>query len=227
MPTLAAQSRPETGKKVRSARRAGFLPAVVYGPKIAAQAIKVRLHDFQKIYADSGESGIIVLRIGDGGQKQQDINVLIYGVARHPLTNIPIHADFYAVEMDKPVRTEIEIEFIGESPAVKNFGGILVHALQHIGVEALPQNLPRSLAVDCAILVELGSKIFVRDMLVPPDVRIITDPDIIVARVEMPRMEEEGQAAAPEIAEVKTEREIKQQEKVKEKEGETAETENR
>ncbi len=213
MITLAAQFRQETGRAASRIRRAGFLPAVVYGRNVPSRALRLTLRDFEKAYATAGESGLVTLHIDDG-QNKQEINVLIYGVARHPLTDVPIHADFYAVQMDKTVRATIPIEFLGESPAVKNLGGILLRALHEIEVEALPANLPHALAADCSRLAELNSKIRVADLPVPDGVQIIADPEILIALVEAPRAEE-APAAEPTVAEVKTEREIKKAEKEK------------
>ncbi|QQG45375.1 MAG: 50S ribosomal protein L25/general stress protein Ctc [Candidatus Sungiibacteriota bacterium] len=211
---LKAQPRTELGKKVKALRRAGFLPAVVYGEKVKSQPIAVPYKDFEKVYREAGESTLIKLDV-DG----KSHNVLIHDIKNDPLKGIPLHADFYAVRMDKEIRTKVSIEFFGESPAVKNEGGILVRVMQELEVEALPQDLPRELRIDLSGLAAFGSKLFVKDIPTPKGVKILAEPDEVVVLIEAPRSEEElaaleqvSTAAAPE--EVKTEREIKEETKV-------------
>ena len=119
--------------------------------------------------------------------------------------------------MDKEIRTKVPIEFIGESLAVKNEGGILVKVMQEIEVEALPQDLPHGLKADLSGLSAFKARILVKDISLPKGVKVISDPEETVVLVEAPRSEEELAAikevpateAAP--VEVKTEREVKKE----------------
>lgn len=218
MQELKAKPRTELGKKTNALRRAGFLPAVIYGEGIESRSISVPYKDFEKVYREAGESTLLTLDVE--GKKY---NVLIHDLFRDPLKGQPLHADFYAVRMDKVIRTKVPVEFIGESPAVKNEGGILIKIIQELEVEALPQDLPHSINLDISSLSTLESKLFIKDILVPKAVKVMADPGDTIVLVEPPRSVEELAAIkeAPSVTEappeVKTERELKEELKEKEK----------
>lgn len=210
MAELVAKERRELGKKSRALRRAGFLPAVVYGEGVGPESISVSARDFEKAYAEAGESSLVALSL-DG----KKLNVMIHDVAYDPLTLKPIHADFYSVRMDKEVETKVEIEFMGEPPAVKNEGGILVKVMHELEVKALPRDLPHTIAVDLSGLGTVGGRIFVKDVRVADGVRVLDPEDGVVVLIEAPRAEEvlAAPADAGEVAEVKTEAEEKREAK--------------
>lgn len=185
MQELKAQIRKELGKKTKVLRRAGFLPAVLYGESVPSCPIAVPYKDFERAYRETGESTLLKLEL-----EGKPFNVLIYDIKKDALSGNPLHADFYAVRMDKEIRTKIPVEFFGESPAVKNEGGILVKVLQEIEIEALPQNLPHGLRVDLTILSTIGTRLFIKDILLPKGVKVITNPEEVVVLVEAPRSEE-------------------------------------
>lgn len=220
MQELKATSRTLLGKRVKNLRKEGFLPAVIYGEKITSQAIAVPYKNFEKILKDAGESTLVTLTI-DG----KSYNVLIHDIAHDPIRGTPIHADFYAVRMDKAIRTKVPVDFFGDSSAVKNESGVLIKVLQELEVEGLPQDLPRDVKADLALLGAFGSRILVKDIPLPKGVKAIAHADEVIVLVEAPRSEEELVAlkeTLPEAApvEVKTEQEIKRAEKAQIKEGE-------
>ncbi len=214
--TLQAKPRTELGKKVSALRRAGFLPAVVYGENVKSQPITVPYKDFEKAYKAAGESTLVTLDVE--GKKY---NVLIHDIKHDPLRGKPIHADFYAVRMDKVIRAKVVIELFGESPAVKNESGILIKVMKEMEVEALPQDLPHELRADLSALDKLESRLLVKDILLPKGVKIFVASEEVIAIVETPRSEEELAAlketpATEAPIEVKTEREVKVEMKEKE-----------
>jgi len=221
MNELKATVRNILGKKVKTLRQEGFLPSVLYGEGVPSQSIAVPYRDFEKVYKKAGESTLITLYIN-----HSFYNVLIHDIFYDPLKGVPLHADFYAVRMDKMIRTMVPIEFFGESQAVKNEGGILIKVTQELEVEALPKDLPHSLRADISILSFLESKLLVKNIILPQDVKIFAGLGEIVAIVETPRSEEDLAALekSPEetAAEVKTEQEIKKELKEKEKQDVTA-----
>jgi len=186
MQELKARPRKELGKKTKALRRAGFLPAVLYGEGVPSQPVTVSYKDFAKAYRETGETTL--LKLGLGGKP---FNVLIYDIKKDALSGNPLHADFYAVRMDKEIKTKIPIEFFGESPAVKNEGGILVKVLQEMEIEVLPQDLPRGLKVDLTSLSAIGTRLSIKDILLPKGVRVTADPEEIIVLVEAPRSEKE------------------------------------
>ncbi len=208
MTELSAQPRTILGSKVKSLRKKGFLPAVIYGDGMKSESIATSFIDFERVYKAAGESTIVTLDVA--GKKY---NCLIHDVEYNAVKGQPIHADFFAVRMDKLIRTTVPLVFINESGAVKNDGGVLVKVMHEVEVEALPNNLPHELQVDLAVLSTFESKIFVHNITLPKGVEVVTDGDEIVVLVEAPRSEEalaELEAGGVgEVAEVKTEQEEK------------------
>lgn len=219
MNELKAKSRKELGRGVKPLRNAGFLPAVVYGEKIISTPISVSAKDFEKVYKSAGESTLVRLNVegNDPSIKAEEFSVLIHDIQHHPVKGHAIHADFYAVRMDKEIRIKVKISFIGESPAVKNEGGVLVKVTQELEVEALPQNLPHELKADISALTGINSRLLVKDIALPSkEIKVLANSEEVIALVEAPRSEEELEslkqapvAEAP--TEVKTEREVKKE----------------
>lgn len=207
---LNVQTRAVVGKGTKALRKSGFLPAVLYGEAVQTQSLAVSRLDFEKAYRQAGESTLLALVL-----EGKTHSVLIHDVAYDPLRGNPIHADFYAVRMDRVIRTAVPLQFIGDAPAVKNEEGVLVKVLYELEVEALPQNLPHELIVDIRALNAIGAKLFVKDIVLPEGVKIMVDQEDILALIEAPRAETEVVAEETPVIEVKTEREIKQEEKAK------------
>lgn len=185
MQTLIAQKREILGKKVKNLRRDGFIPAVIYGGKKETSSIVLKEKEFVKAWKSAGESSLLELEID--GKKE---NVLIHDIAFHPLKDNPIHADFLVVDMDKPIKVEVKINFTGESPAVKT-GGSLVKIIHELHVEALPKNLPQEIGVDVSAILEIGNSIKVEDIKIVGDFKILNNPGDIVVLVEALKTEDE------------------------------------
>lgn len=185
MQTLSAQKRDVLGKKVKSLRIEGFLPAVLYGRKKKSTSIALKEKEFVKVWKSEGGSSIITLEID--GKKE---NVLIHDIAFDAIKDNPIHADFLVVEMDKPIKVDVKINFVGESPAVKA-GGFLVKIIHELHVEALPKNLPQEIEVDISAISEMGGSIKIKDIKIVGDFKILNSPGDIVILVEAPKTEEE------------------------------------
>src|SRR3989338_10644640 len=143
MPTLPVEKRDAKSPKAPELRRAGKLPAVVYGAHQEATAIAVDARCCAKVLRDAGESSIVTLSgLGEG-----ELATLIHEVDLDPLTHLPRHADFYTVTKGQMVEVAVPLEFIGESPAVKA-GANLVRVLHELPLEADPVNLPHEIIVD-------------------------------------------------------------------------------
>ncbi|MBI4135054.1 MAG: 50S ribosomal protein L25 [Candidatus Sungbacteria bacterium] len=214
MITLAAEKRTVTGKQVSVLRKKGFLPAVVYGKKTKPQSISISMQAFNKVLKEAGESTLVTLSVDS-----IPYNVLIHDVFLDPLTEVPLHADFLTVQMDEELRTKVPLDFVGESPAVKGEGGILVKIMHEVEILALPKDLPHVIEVDISALDTLESRIVLADLVAPQGVKIIRDSDEVVALIEPPRSEEELKALETEttpVAEVVTEREEKEAKKTAE-----------
>ncbi|MDZ4260478.1 MAG: 50S ribosomal protein L25, partial [Candidatus Sungbacteria bacterium] len=183
---LKAQPRTLLGSQVKTLRKKGLLPCVVYGEGVTSQPLATSFIDFERVLKQAGESTLVTLDIA--GKKH---NVLIHDIAYDALKGNPIHADFYAVAMDKVINATVSLEFVGESSAIKSDGGILVKVMHEIEVEALPQDLPHELRIDLGLLSTFESKILVKDISLPKGVTVTADLDEIIALVEAPRSAED------------------------------------
>ncbi|TAJ15039.1 50S ribosomal protein L25 [Patescibacteria group bacterium] len=192
---LKATKRTVSGKGVQVLRDAGLMPAVMYGPKNDPISIEVPVKDFQKIFKAAGESSVISLSV-DGAEQ----NVLINAVDRDPVSNIPRHADFYAVQKGQKVAVYVPIEFVGIAPAVKELNGNLVKALHEIEIEAEATNLPHSISVDISTLDSLDKQILAGDVVLPTGVSLVTGVEEVVALVSAAREEEETPVTAPDMS---------------------------
>src|ERR1700752_2531805 len=130
MQTLIATKRSKTDK-LASIRTNGMVPAVVYGARVENTSISVSSIDFVKVFKTAGESSTIVLELE--GKK---IDVLIHQVQVDPVKGFPIHIDFLAIDMSKPVEVTIPLEFTGVAPAEKEGLGSLVKVLHESQIEA-------------------------------------------------------------------------------------------
>ena len=217
--TLEAQEREVTGKKVKRLRLAGNMPATLYGHNVSAQTIAVDAKTFEKVYKAAGESTLVDLKVGAGAA----VKVLIQDVAKHYLTLKPIHADFYQVSMTEKLTADIPLKFIGEAPAVKESGAVLVKNLQEVKVECLPSDLMHELLIDLSVLKNFGDAIAVKHIVAPHGVTILNKPEEILILAQAPRVEEEVVAPVDEkakIEEIKVVSEEERAKKAKDKEAE-------
>ncbi len=197
-PTLDAQTREVLGKKVAHLRREGRLPAVVFGHGKESLPVTVDTHDFQLLRRRIAGSTLVDLSVD--GKKAHP--VLIHDVQISPVTRQMLHAELFLVRMTEDITMDIPVVTVGESPAVKDGGGTLLHALETLRVRSLPGNLPERFEVNIDGLVDFETQIHVRDIAIPADVTLLTDPDEMVVRVQPPRVETEiPTAEAAEAAE--------------------------
>ena len=165
-------------------RKSGKMPAVFYGPKDPSTPIKLSLVDFKKAWKTAGESTVVSLE-GDG----IDADVLIHQVDLDPVTDVAIHADFYAIEKGKKLAVDVPLEFIGVAPAVKDLGAVLVKVLHEVEIEALPKDLPHTLQVDISSLLNFDSVLTAAEIKLPAGVTLKIKPEDVVASVYEPKEE--------------------------------------
>lgn len=213
---LAVEQRETFGKATNILRRAGKVPAELYGRGVANLHLAVSRKDLEKAFRAAGESSVVTVRIGSESRP-----VLINDVSRDPVTDEIRSVDFYQVALDQTIRVKVALAFAGEAPAVKNFGGVLVKALQELEVEAFPMNIPSGIQVPLGNLTEIGTSIHVDALAVPAGVKILADPKAVVATVTAQVTEEEeisAAAAVPGVEAVKVETEEKKTERAAAKE---------
>jgi len=190
---LKAQIREDVGKKIKSLRKKGIIPAVVYGSGHKPISIQIDYKEFEKIFEKAGESTLINLKIsakGGSASGGENKNVLIHDIAKDPVSGRFIHIDFYQVRMDKAIKAEVPLVFVNESPAVKTLEGILVKNITEVEVEALPKDLPHEIKVDISVLDSFDKHIRVKDLILPQGVKLHLDADEVIVSVTPPRKEE-------------------------------------
>ena len=199
---LQAEKREVVGKQVKALRRAGKLPAVIYGPHISSQAIMLDFREANRVLPSLTSSQLIVIDLE--GEKH---TTLIKEKQRHPVRGTIQHVDFRAVSMTEKLRANVVIELVGESPAVKEYNGVVVTGQEALEVECLPKDLPERIIVDISILAKIGDSIHVSDVKAPENVQILTNPTEMVVLVTAPAAEEvvevveEAAAEEPEVIE--------------------------
>ena len=209
MLSISAKIRKELGKKVKSLREKGVLPAVLYGHKIKNLNLELDLKEFEKIYKEAGESSLIKLEVKNQKSKTElpkeakvkkrtessltvdEFLVLIHDIQFDHLTQKLIHIDFYQPELKEEVEVTVPLIFEGEAAAVKDLGGTLVKNISEVEVKALPQNLPHEIKVDIGNLKTFEDNILIKDLIVLKEVKILKGPEEIVAAVARPEKVEE------------------------------------
>ena len=191
---LQAKRRDVVGKQVKALRRQGRLPAVLYGKNIQPIPVTMDFREANRILPGITSSRLLVVNV-DG----EEHTALVREKQFHPVQGKLIHVDFMIVSLTEKLRANVSIHLEGESPAVRDINGILVPVIEEIEVECLPQDLPERILVDVSLLTEIGSAIHVRDLKLSDRVRVLTDPDEMVAVVTAPEAEEVVEEVAPEI----------------------------
>jgi large subunit ribosomal protein L25 len=198
---LEAKKRTITGKKVNRLRRQGFLPGIIYGKVGKEQLdpipIQLDLHEVSKTINTLTGSSLITVDV-DGEEYpvilrevQKDI---IYGTLRH--------VDFMAVSLTEKLQTAVPIELIGQAPAEITMAAVVVTGISELEIECLPQDLPDRIEVDATILEDIDSVIYVRDLEIPENIEVLSDPDELVAGVTYVTIEEEEEEEEEEEAEL-------------------------
>lgn len=218
---LTVKTRVTFGRDVDATRLAGFMPAELYGHGVQNVHLSIPVKDFAKVFKEAGENTVVNIIVE--GKKHP---TLIYDVQYDPVLDTFLHADFYEVRMDEKIKTKIPVEFVGESPAVKEQSGIVVKAVQEIEVEALPGDLPHMFEVDLSLLTDIGASFHVKDLKALKGVEFLLDPETVMATITAQMtVEEEAALAGPaDVAEVKveTEEEAAAREALKTEGGEAA-----
>ena len=208
---LTATHRTVIGKQVGQLRRDGQLPAVIYGPGAEPAAIQLNAREAARVLRFVQGAELVELTV-DGEVR----NVLLQDLQRDSIRGDFLHADFYAVDMSRKLHAHIPVRLTGTSFAVVSFLGVLVRGVTDIEVESLPGDLIPHIDADLSVLKEIGQALHVRDLVVPPSITLLTDPDELVVRVTVARAEE----VAPVVAATTTEVEVIEKGKEEEVEAE-------
>lgn len=202
---LSVNKRTVLGKQVKKLRREGLLPGNIYGKDVKSQSVEVAFKEFEKLYKEVGETGLIDVEV-----EGKLVPTLIHNVQLDHITHQPLHADFYQVNLKEKVKTMVPIEVVSEAKAVTEKLGLLMQQLGEIEVEALPEDLPENIQVNVENLANVGDQILVSDIKAPKGVEVLTDPNQVVIKIselvskeaqEEAIKEAEAKAAAEQTAE--------------------------
>jgi large subunit ribosomal protein L25 len=236
--SLEAETRSEVGKvAVKKLRERGFIPGVVYKAKEGTTNLKVAKSALLKVlHTEAGENVIINLKLSpdaDSLTKKSSRSpkssagkgtktVIIKEIQYHPVKGDILHIDFNQISLTEKLTIDVPLETKGESEGVKE-GGILEHILWELKVECLPTKIPEKIEVDVSDL-KIGDFVYVKDLKVPQDIKILTEPEAIVVSVKPPTVEKveeekvEEEITEPEVITEKKEEEAEESEKQQEKE---------
>jgi large subunit ribosomal protein L25 len=190
--SLKVEERVIFGKKVARLRRQGVTPANIYGHGLDSKAIQVPTPELVRLLKETSRNAIIDLSVGGEPATRP---VMIRSVQRDPVTHEILHVDFYQVSLKEKMRAEVPVHLVGESPAVKDLGGILLQEVETLTVRALPTDIPAAIEVDVSGLTELEQSLHVGQLPRNDRYEILADPDVVLVKVAAPRLAEEVEEA--------------------------------
>ncbi len=183
---IAAERRTLIGKSSKALGAQGKLPAIVYGTAIESTPLSLDKHTFEQVLIHSG-IGSTIFKLSIDGDKP--VNVMVKELRHDVLKGTVEHVDFWAINMKETVATAVPVNYIGSAEGEKT-GGVMVHEMREVNIEALPGDLPDGIEIDVSSL-EVGQALHVSDLVAPAGVTILDDMDAIVCAVMAPAKEEE------------------------------------
>jgi large subunit ribosomal protein L25 len=194
--TLEIQVEARTKQRKRDARRllrAGKIPAILYGPKMAPVALALDKKEFSRRVA--GLQGSHLVRMKSAAAELAEKVALVKEMQFHPITDDVIHADFYEVDLSARIQVHVPLHFVGKAVGIVN-GGILQPILREIEVECLPLDIPEFFDVDVSAL-DIGDSVHIEDLHMPEGVVSMAEDNLALVTVVPPTVEAEAATAAP------------------------------
>jgi large subunit ribosomal protein L25 len=189
--TLPASIR-DLKSKARDLRAARKIPAEYYGKSKENLHLSFDYQTFRKLFKEAGTSSIVNLAV-EGETEPRE--VLIHKIDYNPLTDAFLHVDLKQIERGKKITTKVPIVLVGESPAVKNLGGILTHGKTEIEIKCLPRDLIKEIEFDISILAEIGANVRVKDLNIDEiKHEILEEAETMVISIIAPKTTEEVEA---------------------------------
>lgn len=215
---LNATPRTVIGKQVNALKREGLVPGILYGYGIDPIPLQFEAREAERVTYQAGSSTLVQVHVAG---TPTPYTTIIRDLQRDPIKRNLRHLDLQVLNLAEKIRLPIQIVLVGESPAVKNFGGLLLHLLNEVDVECLPTALVPAIEVNLSDLKELGQAIFVRDLVLPPGLTVLTDAGEMVAQVTAAEAEEViaevTTEAAPEVELIRKKKEEEVEEEGKKK----------
>lgn len=221
---LQAAKRSSVGKGLFALRKAGKIPGILYGPGLSSLPIELDSLTATRVLNGMSGSTLIHLDID-----KNEYPVLIRDMQRDSIRRTILHVDFYAVPTDRSIRVRVPLVLTGVSAAVRDFAGILVHLLSDLEVECLPKDLVKEITVDISSLEKIGDSITVKQVSLPPGIKVLTDLVENVVTITAQREEEVPVVVAPaepaaEVEVIEKGKKLEEGEEEEEKTKETKET---
>lgn len=194
---ITVKSRETQGSaNARRLRRDGWVPGVIYRDGAAARSVSLPKHEFEQLLR-LHNSEHVMLQIQIEGKEE---SVLLKEVQHDALSGGVVHVDLQEVDLNKKLHVEVPVDLIGEAEGVKNQGGVLDHLLHEIEISCLPANIPESINVDVSAM-KLGDILTIKDIKIDASkITILTDADIGVVAVSLPKVVEEPVAEEGAVA---------------------------
>ena len=183
-PTLQSQPRVSFGKKNNALRRLGLLPIKVTGVSKGEHHLSVTTVELVNLIRRNGKSSVIDLI-----EDQKKIPVMIGHLQRHPVTQQLLHAEFHKVNLKQKTQTDVEIHITGESPIVRTGEGVLLHMVDLVKVEALPDDIPAKIEIDISNLDMVGSEVKISDLPKSDKYHYLDEEDKVLLRVNAHRQQ--------------------------------------
>jgi len=219
---IAVEHRKILGKKVKKLRREGLLPANIFGKGLKSKAVQVQGKDFQKVFKEAGETGVVEVKL-----KDETYTSLIHNIQRDPVSDKITHVDFHKVNLKEKITANVPVKLVGEAPAEKSGAGLILQTINEIEVDSLPADIPHEIEADISNLSEVGQSIHVKDLKIDRDkVEIKNDPEDTVLTVQTAEMKEEPvseEAPSPEEVEATAEKGVEEEAEEGEKKGDKEE----
>jgi large subunit ribosomal protein L25 len=203
---LKATHRTVLRKKTRFLRRQGITPAHLYGHNVKSLALQCSTDELADLIAHAGRTRLVNLEVDSERAK----SVFVREVQRDAITRELLHVDFYQVKRTQKIAVDVPIVLVGEAPALKYKGRMLVHGITNLNIECLPSNVPPQIEINITPLEEVEQSIHVKDIALDPEITVHADPEQLVVKIseaavkeeveEVPEVEEE-EAVAEEAAE--------------------------
>ena len=183
-------------RATRRLRRTGEVPGVIYGGTEEPVAFQVNERTLR--HALAGAGAVLQLEVAGGSSGP----VVVKELARHPVTGVTMHLDLLRVRMDVKIQTTTVLELTGDedSPGIRE-GGVLEHVTRELNIEALPGNIPESIAYDVSTM-QIGDTITLEQVTVPSGIELLDDSETVVATLTPPRLQTEDDEAIEEETEV-------------------------
>jgi len=201
---LEVELRDRTGKgPAREIRRDGKIPGVLYGQGKSTPLV-LNPKELSKIFhSASGENALISLKI-KGAKDKQDRTAILRDFQTDPISGVVLHADLFEISMTQALRIKVPVEVTGGIPMGVKEGGVLQHNLREVEVECLPSSIPDRFSLDASSL-KIGDAIHIRELVVPPGVKVLEESEKVVVSVAAPiseaKLEELLTATAKEVKE--------------------------